>query len=69
MEHNMIRRIAVPTALGIALARAASQDLAAQAESNTKVDHQRWVGRRVAYNMENTTLGVKVMPSTVIKAS
>lgn len=65
----MISRLAVPTALGLAFAKAASQDLNAQAESNKKVDHQCWVGRRVAYNMEHTTLGVKQIPSTVIKAS
>ena len=52
----------VATIMGLAFAKAAQQEL----QGAPKVDHQHWVGRRVAYNMEHTTLGVKVVKSTRI---
>ncbi len=57
----MIKNIARPTAMALALMEAAK-----------KVDHKRpaaevWPARRVLYNAEHTTLGVKVERSTIVR--
>lgn len=49
-----------PTAMALALAAAAGKDLKTQ----EKVDHQRWVARRVESNVFERKIGIKAEPAT-----
>ncbi len=59
-KHSFFR----PTTMGLALMAVATKP---QAAASSKPAASTWVQRRVLYNAEHTTLGVKVERSTIVR--